>query len=174
MAETHEVSNQPVPQGDINLWAGDLPLREAVERCGGASHEQALSAFGGRLGLAEIREKGRLANRYPPELNAFDRGGRRIDEVCFHPSYHDLMELGVAAGYSAVGWECAGEGGHVAHAAMVYLMSQVEPGVCCPMTMTYAAVPALRADPALDLAWRPRLLSRAYDHSNQPAAQKTG
>ena len=89
-----------------------------------------------------MRAAGRLANRYPPELRLFDRGGRRLDEVAFHPAYHQLMRFGIGAGYAALAWDGAA-GGHVAHAAMVYLMSQVEPGVCCPMTMSYAAVPAL-------------------------------
>ena len=104
-----------------------------------------------------MRAAGRLANRFPPELRAFDRGGRRIDEVAFHSAYHGLMALGIGAGYPSIAWD--GEaGGHVAHAAMVYLLSQVEPGVCCPMTMTYAAVPALAADAGIAATWVPRLL----------------
>ena len=102
-----------------------------------------------------MRAAGRLANRYPPELRLFDRGGRRLDEVAFHPAYHALMRFGIGAGYAAVAWDGAA-GGHVAHAAMVYLLSQVEPGVCCPMTMSYAAVPALAAEPEVAGAWVPR------------------
>jgi putative acyl-CoA dehydrogenase len=120
-----------------------------------------------------MREAGRLANRYPPELRVFDRGGRRLDEVAFHPAYHELMRFGTGAGYSAVAW--AGDaGGHATHAAMVYLMSQVEPGVCCPMTMTYAAVPALRAEPAVAAAWEPRILAADYDPASRPAEEKRG
>ncbi len=140
--DTHEVENQPAERGDVDLWSTDRPLTEAVAREGGADRAAALAAFGAEAGRAERREEGRLANRYPPELRAFDRSGRRIDEVSFHPSYHALLRLGIGAGYPAVAWD-GGAGGHVAHAAMVYLMSQVEPGVCCPMTMSYAAVPAL-------------------------------
>ena len=170
---THVVDNQPPERGDLDLWGGDRPLREAVARAGGEAQAAALAAFGRAIGTAEVRAEGRQANRYPPELRAFDRGGRRIDAVEFHPAYHRLMAIGVAAGYPSVAWT-APAGGHVAHAAMVYLLSQVEPGVCCPMTMTYAAVPALRADPAASAEWEPRILSGRYDGSDRPAAEKAG
>jgi len=171
--ETHEVENQPAERGDVDLWSTDRPLTEAVAREGGADRAADLAAFGAEAGRAERREEGRLANRYPPELRAFDRSGRRIDEVSFHPSYHAMLRLGIGAGYPAIAWE-GGAGGHVAHAAMVYLMSQVEPGACCPMTMSYAAVPALRAAPEIAAAWEPKLLSRIYDPASQPLAEKAG
>ena len=172
---THEVVNQPEPRADIDLWAEDAALADAVTREGGAAHAAGLASVGGTLGRAEWRERGRLANRDPPELRAFDRTGRRIDEVAFHPAYHALMGLGLAEGYAALPWEQdAAPGGHVAHAALVYLMSQVEPGVCCPMTMNYAAVPALGHDADLAAEWTPRLISRRYDPASRPAASKTG
>jgi putative acyl-CoA dehydrogenase len=170
---SHAVENQPAEQGDLDLWGGDLPLREAVARAGGAGHAGALADFGRSAGSAATRASGRQANRYPPELRAFDRGGRRIDVVEFHPAYHTLMAMGVAAGYPSVAWTAAAAG-HVAHAAMVYLLSQVEPGVCCPLTMTYAAVPALRVDRAVAAEWEPRLLSGRYDGADRPAAEKQG
>jgi putative acyl-CoA dehydrogenase len=171
--ETHDVVNQPPERGDLDLWDGDRPLREAVAAAGGAPHVAALAAFGAEAGSAAMRAAGRLANRYPPELTVFDRAGRRIDEVSFHPAYHALMRFGIAAGYPSVAWT-GGPGGHVAHAALVYMLSQTEPGVCCPMTMSYAAVPALAAEPALAAAWRPRLLSGVYDAASRPAAEKVG
>jgi putative acyl-CoA dehydrogenase len=170
---THRVDNQPAERGDADLWGDDPALRRAVERAGGAGHAARLAAFGAEAGRADARAAGRLANRFPPELVAFDRGGRRIDEVAFHPAYHQLMQLGVAAGYPSVAWT-GGPGGHVAHAAMVYMLSQVEPGVCCPLTMSYAAVPALRADPAIAAEWEPRLVSGTYDPASRPAAEKRG
>ena len=118
-----------------------------------------------------MREAARDAQTRKPELRLFDRGGRRIDEVHFHPGYHALMALGLEAGYAATAWD--GTGSHLKHAAMNYLMGQVEPGVCCPMTMTYAAVPALDADSDLAALWRPRLTARAYDPSRRAAAEKT-
>ena len=140
--ETHTVHNQPAPRGDRDLWAEDVALRAAVSREGALKHSDVIARYGETLGRAEMREQGRLANRYLPELSGFDSSGRRIDEVTFHPSYHALMAAGISAGYSSIAWE-ADAGGHVGHAALVYLTSQVEPGVCCPMTMTYAAIPAL-------------------------------
>ena len=116
---------------------------------------------------------GREAMRAAPELRVFDTGGRRLDEVAFHPSYHRLMTEGIAAGYAALPWEGA-RGGHATHAAMVYLHSQVEPGTCCPMTMTYAAMPALSADPGLAALWRPGLVSRHYDPRVAPVSRKAG
>jgi len=170
---THTVGNQPPERGDLDLWADDRPLREAVERAGGGGHAAALSGLGRAAGFQASRAAGRAANRFPPELRAFDRAGRRIDAVEFHPAWHTLMAMGVAAGYPSVAWGAA-PGGHVAHAAMVYLLSQVEPGVCCPLTMTYAAMPALRVDPAVAGEWEPRILSHHYDPADRPAAEKGG
>ncbi|GHF69971.1 acyl-CoA dehydrogenase family protein [Seohaeicola zhoushanensis] len=168
---THEVTNQPPPRGDTDLWASDTPLREGIAREGG--QEAPLAAYGAVLGTKAMREAARDANRVPPELRLFDRSGRRLDEVHFHPAYHQLMQAGLGAGYAALAWESA-PGGHVTHAAMVYLHSQVEPGTCCPMTMTYAAVPALAASESLAAEWRPKLLSRRYDPTARPLAQKSG
>ena len=166
---THEVTNQPPPPGDADLWSGDPVLRTHAH--GGDA--RVLAAFGAAWGTAAMREAGRAANRHPPELRLFDAGGRRLDEVAFHPAWHDLLGAGLGAGYAAIPWEGA-PGGHATHAAMVYMASQVEPGACCPMTMTYAAVPALRAEPALEEVWRPQLISRHYDPRVLPLAEKQG
>jgi putative acyl-CoA dehydrogenase len=171
--DTHEVLNQPPPREALALWTDDAPLRATVERWAPA-HRPAVEAFAGEIGSAEAVEDGRLANRYPPELAVFDRSGRRIDEVRFHPAYHAMMRRGFAAGYSAIPWTAETGQGHAAHAAMVYLLTQIEPGVCCPMTMTYAAIPAIAAAPALAARWRPGLLSLDYDRRAIPADQKTG
>jgi len=71
----------------------------------------------------------------------------------------------------SIAWT-APAGGHVAHTALAYLLCQVEPGVCCPMAMTYAAVPALRHEPDLAAEWEPRVLVADYDPRFIPAAQK--
>src|SRR5690554_7183950 len=124
--ETHEVFNQPAPAA-ADLWAGDAPLRALI------GEDETLARLGAALGSAQSREDARDAQTRLPELRSFDRNGRRIDEVHFHPGYHRLMALGIENGYAAIAWE---EGGsHARHAAFLYMFSQIEPGVCCPMTM---------------------------------------
>jgi len=169
--ETHEVTNQPFTRGDIDLWHGDPVLKHYATRFG--ADATVLADFGKALGRDETREAGRIANRQLPELKTFDRAGRRIDEVDFHPAYHDLMALGINAGYAAIPWQGAA-GGHTTHAAMVHMQAGVEPGVSCPMTMTYAAVPVLAANPAIAADWTPRLLTRSYDRASRPVWQKSG
>jgi len=165
LLDTHEVFNQPAPPA-LDLWASDTPLRALV------GEDEVLARLGAALGSARSREDARDAQTRLPELRTFDRTGRRIDEVHFHPGYHRLMALGLESGYAACAWEAGGS--HAKHAAFMYMFSQIEPGVCCPMTMTYAAVPALDADPALAATWRPKLIARAYDPSRRPVGEKPG
>jgi len=161
---THEVFNQPEALR-ADLYADDRVLKSLI------GPDRELAALGAQLGRDEMREAARDAQTRLPELRLFDRGGRRIDEVHFHPGYHALMKLGLEHGYAASAW---GEGGsHRAHAARVYLFSQIEPGVCCPMTMTYAAFPALKADPDLARLWQPRLAARGYDPARRSIGAKT-
>lgn len=171
--ETHEVTNQPPPFEDINLFTSDIALKEAVIRSGAGEHCDRLSAFGARCGSAEVAELAMQANKNTPQLKSFDRYGRRIDEVEFHPAYHALMKLGLEGGVASAAWSGAAAG-HVLHAALEFLMAQAEPGVCCPMTMTYASVAALRHQPEVAAEWTSRILAARYDSSSQPAAQKTG
>ncbi len=137
---THDVTNQPPPFEDVNLFASDVALQEAVRQAGGDGHRERLAAFGGRCGSAEVAEWAMQANRNPPQLRSFDRYGQRLDEVDFHPAYHALMTLGIGGGVISAAWT-AKEAGHVLHTALEFMMAQAEPGVCCPMTMTYASVP---------------------------------
>nr|WP_306266635.1 acyl-CoA dehydrogenase family protein [Pararhizobium sp. IMCC3301] len=166
---THDVYNQPPGRGDRNLWQDDEPLREVAAQAN-AQHK-VLDLYGGALGQAKMRDAARDANRYAPELHLFDSGGRRLDEVRFHPAYHQFMEISAAAGYSAVAWE-GGPGAHATHAAMVYLASQVEPGHCCPLTMSYASIPVISTADQLSDDWRSKLLARQYDPSIRPVAEK--
>jgi len=173
--ETHEVTNQARPLSPLPLFERDLALSEAVERWG-SSQRAALSAFGAKAGSEEAIEWGELANRNKPDLRLFDRYGHRIDQVEFHPAYHELMRLGVEAGLPSVAWSSdeegrAVEGGHLAHSAMLYMLTQVEPGVCCPLSMTYACAPVLRRSPALRWVWE-GVLSRRYDQRMIPAQDK--
>ena len=170
--DTHEVTNQPPPFEDVNVYALDTALREAVQREGAGWAAESLGSVGARVGSAEVQGWAEQANRNPPVLRAFDRYGRRLDEVEFHPAYHRLMALGLESGVSSVAWTRE-EGGHVAHAALMYLLMQADAGVCCPFSMTYAAVPALRRRPDVAAEWEPRVLRAGYDGRSLPAAEKT-
>ena len=166
---THDVTNQPLERGATDLWATDPVLRDCTARAG--ARPAPLADYGLVLGQVKTREAGREANAHPPEIKLFDRGGRRMDEVQFHPAYHHMMQLSQSAGYAALAWDGA-PGGHATHAAMIYLASQVEPGHCCPLTMTYAAVPALAANPQVSEIWRSKLTTAAYDPAPLPINQK--
>ncbi len=165
---THAVENQPDPRPGPDLGA-DPALRDALAAFGGRAEE--VEAAARAFGAPDAWEDAAEARRDAPRLARFDRGGRRLDEVRFAPGYHRMMTRGAEAGYAALAWD-GRPGGHVTHAALVYLLSQVEPGVCCPLTMTYAAVPALAADPALAALWTPKLTARAYDPALAPVAEK--
>jgi putative acyl-CoA dehydrogenase len=167
---THVVLNQPQGRGDLDLWQSDPALRGLAGVFGAQS--ETLASYGQTMGRADLREAARDANRHTPELRLFDSGGRRLDEVRFHPAYHQFMATSTAAGYAAVAWE-GRAGGHATHAAMVYLASQVEPGHCCPLTMTYAAVPVIAAGSIAE-RWLPKLLSRSYDPAIRPVTEKAG
>ena len=168
---THEVMNQPDVRGGRDLWSEDRPLREAAEAAGARLDH--LAQAGKTYGAEDLRQAAEDAQRDLPRLKLFDRGGRRLDEVTFNPGYHRVMETGLGAGYAATAWD-GKPGGHATHAALVYYQMQVEPGAGCPMTMTYAAVPALRNDAKLSEIWGPKLTSGVYDPSIRPIDQKAG
>jgi putative acyl-CoA dehydrogenase len=171
--ETHEVSNQPPPFEDVNLFTSDVALRAAVTAAGGETHMVRLSAFGTQAGSAETAAWATQANENPPRLRAFDRYGQRLDEVEFHPAYHRLMALGIEAGVASAGWS-GFAAGHVLHAGLEFLTAQAEPGVCCPMTMTSAAPAALRFQSDLAAKWTPKIVASRYDPSSQPMHGKSG
>ena len=172
--QTHEVHNQPEPMSGYSLWRSDVPLQQAIERNGGSWAAEALDAMGEQTGH-ELMEAGELANRHRPELHSFDRYGRRIDEVEFHPAYHQLMGAAMAHQMHSFAWNNQKKtGAHVARAGLMYMYSQADAGTCCPLTMTYAAIPALRHSPELAAQWIPRFLSSEYDPRTLPAEQKRG
>jgi putative acyl-CoA dehydrogenase len=171
--DTHEVTNQPPPLEDINLFTGDRALLDAARRTGGAQHEARLAALGAQCGSAEVIDWGVQANRVPPVLDTHDRYGRRIDEVTFHPAYHQLMTLGLEAGLASAAWDGT-PNGHVLHAAILFLTGQADSGTSCPMTMTYASVPALAVEPGVGAPWIEKIRGGRYDPAVRPAADKAG
>ncbi|WP_406259338.1 acyl-CoA dehydrogenase family protein [Streptomyces nigra] len=172
---THSVTNQPPPLTGYDAYTADRALVEAVERhLPPELRDEAdgeLSALGRACGSAQVQEWGVQSNENPPRLRTHDRYGHRIDEVDFHPSWHRLLGKGVSAGLTAA-W--TRPGGQVRRAAAFVLWTQVDAGNCCPLSMTHAAVPALRTDPELAAEWEPLLTSMVYDRGLRPAAGKAG
>ena len=123
-------------------------------------------------GSEEALQWGEDANRYAPELRTFDRFGRRLDEVKFHPAYHHLMALAMEHRIHSIGWREKREGKHVAHAAMLALFSQAEAGTMCPISMTYASVPALRHQADVAAAWLAKIVDGVYDAPLRPYRRK--
>jgi putative acyl-CoA dehydrogenase len=171
---THDVANQPPPLEGLNWFEQDQVLIEAVEREGGAWGKERLSRFGAWLGQPSTIRLGEQANRHAPQLRTHDRFGHRIDEVEFHPAWHELLGRAVAEQVHALPWSDARPGAHVVRAAAAFLLNQVDSGVCCPLAMTFAAPAALADAPALASAWLPKILSTTYDPGPGPATDKAG
>ena len=171
---THEVTNQPPPLEDYDVFEADTALLEAVDREGAGWALDDLRALGRLAGSPEAVEWGFAANRHGPELRTHDRFGHRVDEVTYHPTYHELMRVAVGHGLHAAPWADDRPGAHVARAAGFVTWSQVDPGHGCPVSMTYSIVPALRNQPDLAEEWEPRLVARAYDPRNMPVGEKAG
>ncbi len=169
---THDVTNQPPPFEGVNLFETDAALKAAIVKNNGATHSTALANFGDHCGSEEAIHWSRLANKNPPQLKSFDRYGHRLDEVEFHPAYHSLMALGFEAGIASHQWQ-GSDAGHIRHCALMFMLGQTDGGVCCPMSMTYAASAALRNDASLFSEWSPRLDSCAYDPRFIPVTNKT-
>ncbi|MBL4853641.1 MAG: acyl-CoA dehydrogenase family protein [Robiginitomaculum sp.] len=181
---THEVINQPPLPGDFNL-SDDPAFKSAIgsglaklslsggPKDGLSEHAEHLSRFGKLAGSADMRELGRLANENKPVLKAFDARGRRLDEVEYHPAYHQLMKAGLENGVSSIAWT-AKASGHMAHAALAYMMGWADTGVGCPMTMTYAVAPVLQHEDWTHETWLAGVISAKYDGVCKPASGKSG
>ncbi len=168
-----EVANQPPPLEPYNLFTSDTVLRAAVKREGATGAEKALSALGGTLGKPETVKLGFDANEFPPQLKTFDRYGHRVDEVEFHPAWHELMGIVLSAGLHSSPWAKPEPGAHVARAAGTYMLTQVESGVYCPIAMTYGSVPALKQAPDVARLWLPKIFAREYDRRFIPIGEKS-
>lgn len=165
-AETHEVENMPDALENYNAYEQDRALREAVQVHKGQWAEPDLLRFGALCGSEEVIAWGAQANENKPELHTHNRHGARIDEVRFHPAYHQLMALSMREGIHSSHWTDSKEGAHVARAAKSYLMAQVEAGHGCPITMTSAAIPTLKRQPDLFEKWAGKVMHTDYDPRN--------
>ncbi|MDE2369105.1 MAG: acyl-CoA dehydrogenase family protein [Burkholderiales bacterium] len=172
MSTTHEVFNQSEPLVGVNLFRSNRPLRDALRVMAPALDLTGLSVVGAEAGSAELQTHARLANHYEPVLHTHDERGRRIDEVEFHPSYHALMEGALRHGLHGAPWSAAPLA-HLERAAAFMLWTGAEPSTLCPVSMSYAATPALRGNAALQAAWGPKLASRRYDPRFIPFEGKT-
>jgi putative acyl-CoA dehydrogenase len=175
---TPEVLNQSPPFEDVDLFALDRPLKEAVAANGGTSAEKELSEFGQHWGSAVMAARGRFANENTPKLRTFDARGNRRDEIEFHPAYHELMARSAEAGLHNSTWtgqgRPAGGAAEVVRAAKFYMAAQVETGHLCPITMTRASVAALAAQPDLLAKTMPLIGTRSYDPGFVPWWTKRG
>jgi putative acyl-CoA dehydrogenase len=171
---THEVFNQPPPLENYNVVAEDRALLEGLRREGADWAEDRALEIGEIAGRAQTIRWGFEANENEPVLRTHDRFGNRIDEVEFHPAWHELMTIGISRGLHALPWREPRPGAHVARAVMFMALSQAEAGVGCPISMTYSGVPALRVQPELAEEWEPRFMSLDYDPRLVPAPDKTG
>ena len=170
---THDVTNQAPPLAPYDA-SEDRALLEGLRREGAGWAEDGIRRLGLRAGSEEAQEWGEQANRHEPELRTHDRYGHRIDEVAFHPSWHHLMRTAVTEGLAGAPWADDREGAHVARTAGGLVWGHTEAGHGCPTSMTYAAVPALRAEPDLAKVYEPLLTSRAYDPGLRVPTEKPG
>jgi putative acyl-CoA dehydrogenase len=172
--ETHTVENQPPPFANQNLYSIDPVMGESVRREAGDWLDSRAAALGAVLGSEDVLLLGEAANRHYPELITFDRYGRRLDEVRFHPSYHALMTLAMEHRVHDLAWTVEAPGRHLGHAALLALFTQVEAGTMCPIDMTYACVPTLHAQPDVTGPWLEKLVGGRYDPTLRPIEAKSG
>jgi putative acyl-CoA dehydrogenase len=170
--KTHRVFNQAPPLEGVDVFESNTPLVEATEREGAGWVRERASALGRLIGGEPQQQWGRLANENKPILRTHDRYGNRIDEVEFHPAWHKLMTLGVEHELHSLPWTSSEPFAHTARAALYMTAMQAEAGYACPITMTFAAIPALRAQPELAAEWEPLLTSRSYDGRLIQASEK--
>jgi putative acyl-CoA dehydrogenase len=169
------VTNQVPPYAGHHLLEHDTALAASVERWADPARAEELHALAALGATAQAHAWAEVANRVTPVLRTHSRTGERLDEVEFHPAYHSLMEVAVGAGLTSEPWtRPPGTGAHAARAAGFLLWSQVEQGHMCPISMSYAATPALTASPELAAGWVPRLASRVYDPVLRPLAELRG
>jgi putative acyl-CoA dehydrogenase len=171
MSPTHEVFNQPPSLTGYDV-AEDPALLDALRREGADWALDPVRELGVLAGSAQAQDWGRLANENPPRLRTHDQFGHRIDEAEFHPAWHELMTVAVRHGLHAAPWRSSRPGAHVARAAGFYVWGRADAGHCCPISMTYAIVPALRHAPDLAARYEPLLAATVYDFGLRPPLTK--
>src|SRR2546423_11449757 len=174
--ETHDIVNQSPPYEDVDLFASDRALRDAVEANGAGAEAGALSAFGRRWGTAAMFDAAHLANENTPRLKTFDGRGFRRDVIEFHPAYHGFMAESMKAGLHTSTWtrdgKRAGAPSEVARAARYFIVAQVENGHMCPITMTRACVGTLAVEPSVLQKLIGNITARTYDQRFIPWWEK--
>ncbi len=172
--ESHEVFNQPKALAFENLFLNDTILQDAVKVFDLENAQEELTTTGAEYAKATNFQKATEANRNSPELHSHDNYGHRIDQVQYHPAYHDLMQLGLSNGLGSAAWFDDQPNAHLRRAIKLYIHNQVEQGTSCPITMSYAAVPALMNNTQLFEQLVPHLKNRTYDSSDQNLFHKKG
>ncbi|RUO62991.1 isovaleryl-CoA dehydrogenase [Pseudidiomarina insulisalsae] len=172
LASTHEVKNQPPALENYNLYHADTALQAAVKREGAQWAQADIEHMGRLAGKAQTIRLGFLANANKPQFHTHDRFGHRVDLIEYHDAYHQLMQIATRHGLHASPWAQPRAGAHVARAANYYLHTQVEAAHGCPITMTFAAVPALQHQPDIAAQWLPKILHFDYDERNIPYTDK--
>lgn len=171
--QTHEVFNQSVPLYGHNV-ADDATLLDGLAREGAGWAIDDVTRLGTLAGTERVQEWGRLANENPPILRPYDRFGHRIDDIEFHPAWDELLSVAVANGMHGAPWSDPRAGSHVARAAKFYVWSNVEAGHTCPISATYASVPALRDTPELAAVYEPLLSNERYEGGLRAPLDKPG
>ncbi len=173
-SHAHQVTNQVPPLADYDAYAADPVLKAAIAAFEAGWADERLHEAGRSVGAAETIEMARLANRHGPELRSHDRFGNRIDEIEFNPAWHALMSRAIGQETHALCWNRPQAGAQVARAALQYLWYGCESGICCPISMTYSAIPVLKQDRARWAEWGGLVSSKTYDKRQGPAAGKLG
>ncbi len=174
-SETHKVFNQATPFQNVNIFEKDIPLKESLSLSSSDSAYLMLKEYGRTMAQEEWIFKGYQANKYPPLFHTHNRFGERVDEIEFHPSYHDLMELAIRNKIHAYPWIHQDEkNAHQIRMALSYMHNQIEAGTSCPLSMTFACAPVIQATSKVAEEWLPRILSHQYDKSNRSANLKQG
>jgi len=172
MADTHIVTNQVPPLQGYNPASSPV-LIEALIREGGQWGVDEVTDLGAISGSKQAQRWAELADRNRPVLHTHDVVGNRIDEVEYDPAYHELMRTAIEHGLHAAPWADPRPGAHVVRAAQTGVWT-AEPGHMCPISMTYAVIPALRYNQELSKTYEPLLTSRVYDPELTIPADKAG